>query len=112
MKPKVVYTIVIVVAVGAAVGVWALYRSPNNANFPEGTHWICRDPSCGTQVTLTMKQLGEHNQQHFGKLPFCPKCNKEMLRADICRHCGKWYPQMRENYFCPYCKQENRPDAT
>jgi hypothetical protein len=107
MNPKLMYGIVVMAALGVAVLVWSLWDSPNNANFPEGTTWMCVDPACGGQATLTLKQLGEHNQKHFGKRPFCPKCTKEMIRADVCRHCGKWYPSVRDNKFCPFCKQDN-----
>jgi hypothetical protein len=107
MKTKVAYGAVVLAALGVAVLVWALWDSPNNANFPEGTHWMCVDPSCGGQSTLTMAQLGQHNQKNFGKRPFCPKCTKETVRADVCRHCGKWYPQGRDSSFCPFCKKDN-----
>jgi hypothetical protein len=112
MNQKLVYAIVVVAAVGLAVGVWWFWDSPNNANFPQGTHWMCMDRACGGQATLTMKQLGQHNKEHFGKRPFCPKCKKETMRADVCRHCGKWYPQAPDSYVCPFCKQDNRPQAT
>jgi hypothetical protein len=104
-KQHLVYASVVVVVV-AAVLVMAMRRGPNNENFPEGTDWLCLDPTCNTHFRLTMKELGEHYKQHYGKRPLCPKCGKEAVRAEVCGHCGKVYPQARGVQICPYCRKE------
>jgi hypothetical protein len=97
--------IVVGVVVIAVVG-WAMWSPSNNANFPEGTLWICTDRACGSDHTLTTKQLSDHYKANYGQLPKCPKCTKETMRAERCGHCSKVYPQARGVQICPYCKKE------
>src|SRR5438105_4059765 len=88
----------IAVAVGLAVVllgvvVWATVRRPaNNANFPDGTYWVCKN---GHQFTLTVKQLGEWNKAHYGQSPHCPTCDAPAERAEKCPHCGAVFPAQR-----------------
>jgi rRNA maturation endonuclease Nob1 len=102
-KQHVIYGAVVLVVVGAALTVAALWRGPNNANFPEGTDWLCTNQGCGNHFKLTMKQLGEHYKAHYGQLPKCPKCGHDAVRAWQCANCGKVFPQTRGIDACPYC---------
>ena len=111
-NPKVVYGLVIAAVVLAAVVVWSLYSPANNANFPEGTAWLCTNPKCGNTFTLTMRQLGEHNKKNFGQPVQCAKCTAPAVRAQQCRHCQKWHPRPHEGYKCPHCGKDNPPIIT
>jgi hypothetical protein len=112
MKQKLTYAGVIAVVVVVALAVYAMWRPANNANFPEGTDWICTNQACKTTFKLTMKQLGEHHKAHYGEPVPCPKCGQRAIRADKCAFCGKIYPQIQGNNFCPYCKKEQPPLVT
>jgi hypothetical protein len=103
MKQKLIYGGIVAAAVGVAVLVWAMWRPENNANFPEGTDWVCTNKTCGNHFKLTMKELGEHHKAHYGQLPKCPKCGKDAVRASVCSSCGKVFPQGRGMAACPYC---------
>jgi ribosomal protein L32 len=106
MQKNLVLGGIVVAVVAAAVVVWAMWTPANNANFPEGTLWMCTDRACGSHHNLSTKQLGEHYKANYGQLPKCPKCGKESVRAEKCDHCGKVYPQGRGVQVCPYCKKE------
>lgn len=112
MKQKLIYAGAIVGAVVLALAVWVMWRPANNANFPEGTDWLCVDPACKTHFKMTMKQLGEHYKENYGKRPLCPKCSKESVRAEVCGHCGKVYAASQGPNYCPYCRklQVVKPD--
>ncbi len=106
MNEKVIYGIVIALVVAGAVGGWMMWTPANNANFPEGTPWMCQNPSCKTEFHLTMKQLSEHYKANYGEQPKCPKCSQPALRAERCDHCGKLFPQQRGVNVCPHCGKE------
>lgn len=81
---------------------FALRPSHNDANFPQGTWWLCK--SCGAAFPMTMKQLSDHNQQHYGEPIPCPKCGKtDTVRAQKCPKCGKVYELTRNTQKCPAC---------
>jgi hypothetical protein len=104
-QQKLVYGAVIVVAVGVVLAVAALRRPANNANFPEGTDWLCLNADCKNHFKLTMKELGEHHKQHYGQPVKCPKCGQRADRADHCKSCSKVFVQMRGMTYCPYCQK-------
>ena len=106
---NVVYGAVVVAVVAAALVVWSMWDAPNNANFPEGTDWLCEDPRCATHFNLSMEELGEFNKKNFGQRVKCPKDGKPAVRAEKCAHCGKWHPRPHEGYRCPFCGKENAP---
>jgi hypothetical protein len=106
MKNKLVYAVVIGVALVGAVVVWAMWRPANNPNFPQGTDWLCTNQACQNHFKLTMKELGDHHKAHYGQRPKCPKCGKDAVRAEVCAHCGKVYMQARGAQICPYCRKE------
>ena len=102
--------IVIGVVVLVAVLVWALYHPANNANFPEGTDWLCQNPTCHTAFNLSIKQLGQYSSDHPGDPIKCPKCGTASIRAEKCQHCGKYFPMPRDaQHRCPFCGKENQP---
>ncbi|HEX2971121.1 MAG TPA: hypothetical protein VHP11_02240 [Tepidisphaeraceae bacterium] len=101
-------------ALFTVVLVWSR-RPANNDDFPEGTFWLCANPKCQTSFTLTIKELGQHHEKHYGQPPFCPKCQgTDTLRAEQCPHCKKVYPLARDwGSVCPYCrKPTNKLPAT
>jgi hypothetical protein len=104
MREKLKYVAVPLLVVGLGVLVWSLWPEPNNANFPEGTDWICanKEPH---HFKLTIKALAEHNEKNYGARPKCPTCGQDAFRADKCVHCGKVYPQGRGAQVCPFCKK-------
>jgi hypothetical protein len=110
-KQKLTYGAVIVVIVGAVLTVWAMRGQPNNANFPEGTDWLCLNPACKNHFKLTMHELGEHHRLHYGQPVPCPKCGQRADRAEVCKSCGKVFQQMRGMTNCPYCGKPLAPPA-
>ena len=108
-KQKLIYAAVIVVAVGAALAVWAMWPRANNANFPEGTDWQCLNTSCGNHFKLTMAQLGEHHQKNYGQPVKCPKCGQVAERAEVCPNCKKVFIQVRGMPVCPHCRKPLPP---
>jgi len=112
-KDKLVMAAVIAVVVGGISLGWYCYRPVNNADFPDGTFWLCSNPKCNAETVLTMKQLGDHHAKHYGQPIPCPKCGAELLRADRCPDCKKLYPQQRNIApLCPYCKKPPSPPKT
>ena len=110
-NPKLIYAVVIVVVVGAVLGIWSMFGGENNANFPEGTDWLCMNKSCGNQFKLTMEQLGQHHKQNYGKPVPCPKCGQRAERAQVCPSCNKVFVQMRGMPVCPHCRKPLPPPA-
>jgi predicted RNA-binding Zn-ribbon protein involved in translation (DUF1610 family) len=102
-KQKLIYAAVITVVVGAVLAIWGFRRPPNNANFPEGTDWLCTNRTCNNHFNLTMKDLGQFYKTHYGQRPKCPKCGSEAIRATVCPSCHKVFPQARDMFACPYC---------
>ena len=105
MKQKLIYGAVIVVAVAGFLTVWSMIGGENNANFPEGTDWLCLNKACGNHFKLTMEQLGEHHKKNYGQPVKCPKCGQGADRAEVCRSCGKVFVQMRGMTHCPFCRK-------
>ena len=107
VKGIVVASVVVVAVVG-----WMLYSPANNANFPEGTDWVCMNPSCKTVFNLSVKELAEYNKDHVGEPVKCRKCNTQAVRADKCQHCGKAFPmQPSVQSRCPFCGKSNAPPS-
>ena len=75
----------------------------NNANLPDGVLFICGEKTCGHTFPLTMKQLGEHHEKHYGEPVPCAKCAKPALRAEKCEHCQTIHVQERGGGACPKC---------
>jgi hypothetical protein len=102
---------VLVIATAAVVLIAWNRRPANNDNFPDGTFWMCMNPKCKAEFTLTIKELGEHHQKHYGQQPTCPKCQgNDTIRAQRCPSCGKFYPIIQDwAAVCPYCKKPVKP---
>ena len=111
MKQKLIYGAVIIVVVGTVLAIWGTRSSPNNANFPEGTDWLCLNQSCNNHFKLTIQELGEHHKANYGQPVKCPKCGQRADRADVCKSCGKVYIQMRGMQACPFCGKPLAPPA-
>ncbi|MBL7134551.1 MAG: hypothetical protein ISS78_10675 [Phycisphaerae bacterium] len=110
--------IVVVVALVVA-GVWAFTHSSdehgdNNADFPDGIHYLCAEADCGHEFTITVKQRAEYNKAHYGESYPCPKCNrneKNPIRAGRCKNCQRYFKVGRGAAVttCPHCKQPVTP---
>ena len=112
MKQNLIYGAVIVVVVGAALTLWMMFGGKNNANFPEGTDWLCMNQACGNHFKLTMEQLGEHHRQNYGQPVKCPKCGTGIAeRAQVCPSCQKLFVQVRGSPVCPHCRKPLPPPA-
>ena len=110
MNKNLVKGIVVAAVVLVALVGWMLYSPANNANFPEGTNWLCLNPACNTSFNLSIKQLAQHNKQHVGEPIKCTKCGTQSVRAEKCQHCGKAFPmQPNVQPRCPYCGKSNAP---
>lgn len=108
MNKNLVKGIIVAAVVVVAIAGWWLYSPANNANFPEGTEWLCESPSCKTAFNLSVKQLGEYSAKHPGDPIKCPKCNTRAIRAEKCQHCGKHFPMPRDaQHRCPHCGKDN-----
>ena len=110
MKKNHVTAIVIGSVVLVAVLAWWLYSPANNPNFPEGTDWLCQNPSCKTAFNMSVKQLADYSAQYPGEPIKCPKCATQAIRAEKCQHCGKHFPMPRDaQHRCPFCGKDNAP---
>jgi rRNA maturation protein Nop10 len=90
------------VVIIAGVVYW-FYRPANNANMPRGTWWICSNNSCKTEFSLSMSQLSDHHEKHYGQPVPCPKCGSAAVKADKCPSCGKVFVMQRDSTKCPAC---------
>ena len=104
VKGIVVASVVLVAVVG-----WMLYSPANNENFPEGTDWLCMNPSCKTDFNMSVKQLAQYNKDHIGEPIKCPKCATPAARAERCQHCRKVFPISPNDaqHRCPFCGKSN-----
>jgi endogenous inhibitor of DNA gyrase (YacG/DUF329 family) len=111
MQQKLIYGGIIVGVVAVAIVIWAMWTPANNANFPQGTDWLCLNKSCANHFNLTIKQVSDHHKAHYGQPMKCPKCGNEAERAVKCAHCAKVYMQMRGASTCPFCRKQQPPPA-
>ncbi|MDB5291035.1 MAG: hypothetical protein JWL69_2276 [Phycisphaerales bacterium] len=91
------------VVIGVAIVVAGRWRPANNANFPNGTWWICQNPACKAEFSMSSKELGEWHAKHYGDPLPCPKCGQtNVIRAEKCEKCGRVYPAQGA-VACPNC---------
>lgn len=112
-----VVTIALIVLVAGAVAtnLWTMYGTDppeNNPNFPDGVHWICENPQCQAEFTMSGREL--HADEHASKTgrPRCPKCRRTGVAvAYQCRYCKRHWARPRsasrpsEVPTCPHCKR-------
>jgi rubrerythrin len=93
----------VIVVVAVLVYAWN-YRPANTADQPNGTWWICQNPSCKAEFNLTTKQISDWSRTHYGQPKHCPKCDgTDIIRAYKCPKCGTVYPATPETTQCPKC---------
>ena len=109
MRDKLKYIAVPLVVVGLGVLVWSMWPEENNPNFPEGTDWVCVNKSEPHHFNLSIDELAEHTEKHYGERPKCPKCGQDAFRAEKCVHCGKAFLPGRGESVCPFCKKPQIP---
>ena len=71
--------VVLVLVVAVILGVMAIWKTvnphgDNSADFPDGFFYVCQGQGCGEQFVLTVKELAQHHQKHWGEPVPCPKC--------------------------------------
>jgi predicted RNA-binding Zn-ribbon protein involved in translation (DUF1610 family) len=92
--------VVVIIAISAVAMRW---HAANNANFPHGTWWICQNPSCKAEFSMSSRELGQWHAAHYGDPLPCPKCGQtNVIRAEKCQNCGTVYPS-RGTTVCPHC---------
>lgn len=98
----------IAIAAGALLvlvvaGYWWFRTPANTANAPEGTWRVCTSPTCGNQFNMSVREIAEHHEKHYGEPIRCPKCNAESVPAIKCKSCQKISPLPRGQTKCPAC---------
>jgi DNA-directed RNA polymerase subunit RPC12/RpoP len=97
----------VVLVLLAVVGTFAWnWRPANNANRPDGVYYLCANQKCGHEWNMTMRELSDHHEEHYGQPVPCPKCGEtKTVRAEKCIHCGKLFVSTRDPRPCPHCKK-------
>src|SRR5207302_2143079 len=58
-----------------ALGYTLMRRGPENAvDHPEAFHYVCRNPACKHEFTLTAAEFNDWVGKHPGEYIKCPKC--------------------------------------
>ncbi len=76
---------------------------------PRGTLWVCTDPACGGEFSISVADLGAFYEKHADGTPPCPRCSKTTTaRAITCPQCGKAIPKPARSAsknppVCPKC---------
>jgi hypothetical protein len=69
---------------------------------PDGTWWICSNPSCGNTFNMSLAEYAAHVKAHYGQPVPCPKCKAPAIRAAKCPKCGK-VSVLDRGATCPAC---------
>jgi hypothetical protein len=86
------------------VAYFTFRTDPSASAAPEGTWWVCMNPSCGHTFNLSLKELANHHKAHYGEPVPCPKCKQgQTIRGEKCPKCGKVFVLDR-GAMCPVCK--------
>jgi len=102
----------IVLSVWLRSGDWGRGYGDNNANFPDGIHFVCSDKTCEHGFTLTVKQWNAHHADDatYGTPAGCPHCGTDSIRADLCKTCRTYYPIAHDSSaVCPRCNPPAAP---
>ena len=119
MKTKAAVQITIVAVAVLVVG-WqvfaALTSRPNDTeDFPDGTAWVCQNPGCSAEFTVTIEQLADFYRSNPGAPLPCPECGgQQTVRAVVCPLCARYFarpPPETKPLICPHCNKE-LPAAT
>lgn len=107
-RTRQITVLVVFVALLAATALqWQRWRSTTrNADFPDGSLWVCTDPKCAAEVVKTVREVGQFFQDHPDGQLNCPKCQAPLARAQRCPHCQHLYVSQRPPLrACPHCQQ-------
>src|SRR5688572_2151573 len=83
--------------------VYWFWSPANNPNMPRGVWWLCTSDSCKHEFAMSMSELSEHHEKHYGQPVPCPKCKSVAIKADKCPSCGKVFVLRRDSNKCPAC---------
>jgi hypothetical protein len=106
--------VAVVVIAAVLYGAWR-WRPANNEDLPDGTFWICQNPDCKNEFGLTVRDFGKFQEKHYGELPPCPKCSKQItVGAYKCQNCKRLIEKAGRGggLACPYCKKPISSPAT
>ena len=115
IQQRLVALVLATVVVLAATAAWkTLYPyGDNTVDFPDGIFYVCQ--GCDKGSVLTVKELGEHHEKHYGQPVPCPKCqSRKTVRAERCPHCGHMFPMTRlggKGLDCPRCRKQIHPPS-
>jgi hypothetical protein len=109
-------SLVVLVGAGLMTLRWAQQEVQGTVDFPDGLHFICMNPACQNEFTLSRPDVEAYAESHpDSRAMGCTKCGQEQtVRAMKCPHCEKLYvqPEVAEGVRrCPRCKHELRPLA-
>ena len=91
-----------VLVIGILFVAWK-YHPANNADFPNGTWWICENPACKNEFSMTTTQISDWHVKHYGEPMPCPKCGEHhIIRAFKCQKCSTVFPAEGARV-CPKC---------
>ncbi|MEZ6242037.1 MAG: hypothetical protein R3B57_03250 [Phycisphaerales bacterium] len=110
MTPKnITLSIIAIACVVGAVVVTILSRGGpgETESLDRLTMWVCRDPACGAEFTLTVGAMAKQEGPDFEGRITCPECGgKNTARAQPCHNCGRYLELWGHGTLppqCPYC---------
>ncbi len=92
---------------------WATQDRGQDADFPEGTFWVCTSPQCQHEFNLSLDEVAAfYTENPDSEMP-CPKCGQPAVRAKRCPFCERSFPRVRGSgpVTCPHCNRQ-LPKAT
>jgi hypothetical protein len=76
---KVPITIASIIAITVSITVIWRGLAADHASFEADTHWVC---DRGHPFSLTVRQVSDHHQNHYGQPIPCPVCNSTVTDRD------------------------------
>jgi hypothetical protein len=111
-RRNLIITVGALVVFAGLVAYFTLRTDKSTSAAPEGTWWVCMNPSCGNTFNLSLAELAAHHKNHWGEQVPCPKCKKaQTIRGEKCTNCGKVFVLDRSST-CPSCKTLVVPKPT